>query len=95
MFRACWGAAVAATTRLVGDLEVAEDAVQDACVVALDRWPSAGVPANPVAWLVGVARHKALDRLRRESVRIPKEAAAMRESVEPAPSHPSRTTSSR
>lgn len=69
----------------MGDLEVAEDAVQDACVVALGRWPSAGIPANPLAWLVGVARHKALDRLRRESMRIPKEAAAVRESGEPVP----------
>jgi RNA polymerase sigma-70 factor (ECF subfamily) len=69
----------------VGDLEVAEDAVQDACVVALDRWPSSGVPANPFAWLVGVARHKALDRLRRESRRVDKEAAAMRETAGGAP----------
>jgi RNA polymerase sigma-70 factor (ECF subfamily) len=65
----------------VGDLEVAEDAVQDACVVALDRWPSAGVPGNPRAWLVGVARHKALDRLRRESRRVAKETVAVRDSV--------------
>jgi RNA polymerase sigma-70 factor, ECF subfamily len=60
---------------------VAEDAVQDACLVALDRWPSAGVPANPSAWLTGVARHKALDRLRRESRRVSKEAAAARDAV--------------
>jgi RNA polymerase sigma-70 factor (ECF subfamily) len=65
----------------VGDLEVAEDAVQDACLVALDRWPTAGVPANPSAWLAGVARHKALDRLRRESRRVVKETAAMRATV--------------
>jgi RNA polymerase sigma-70 factor, ECF subfamily len=62
----------------VGDLEVAEDAVQDACLVALDRWPTAGVPANPAAWLAGVARHKALDRLRRESRRVAKETEATR-----------------
>jgi RNA polymerase sigma-70 factor (ECF subfamily) len=65
----------------VGDLEVAEDAVQDACVVALGRWPAEGVPANPMAWLVGVARHKALDRLRRESRRVAKETAAVRADV--------------
>lgn len=88
LFRAHWGAAVAATTRLVGDLEAAEDAVQDACVVALDRWPSSGVPANPFAWLVGVARHKALDRLRRESRRAGKEAAAMRAVAAAAPAPP-------
>jgi RNA polymerase sigma-70 factor, ECF subfamily len=72
----------------VGDLEVAEDAVQDACLVALDRWPSSGVPANPLAWLVGVARHKALDRLRRESRRVDKEAAAMRATGGDAPPPP-------
>lgn len=75
----------------MGDLEVAEDAVQDACVVALARWPWSGVPANPLAWLVGVARHKALDRLRRESRRVDKEAAAMRETgggVPPPPPVP-------
>jgi RNA polymerase sigma-70 factor (ECF subfamily) len=76
MFRAHWWGAVAVVTRLVGDLEVAEDAVQDACAVALVRWPVEGVPSNPRAWLVGVARHKALDRLRRETRRVTKEAAA-------------------
>ncbi|ETK35385.1 RNA polymerase subunit sigma-24 [Microbispora sp. ATCC PTA-5024] len=70
---------MATVTRLVGDLQVAEDAVQDACLTALARWPSGGVPANPRAWLVGVARHKALDRIRRESGRPEKEAAAARE----------------
>jgi RNA polymerase sigma-70 factor, ECF subfamily len=75
---------VATVTRLYGDLDVAEDAVQDACAVAISRWPGEGVPANPTAWLVGVARHKAIDRLRREHVRVSKEAAAVRE-LEPDP----------
>jgi RNA polymerase sigma-70 factor (ECF subfamily) len=66
---------VAAVARLVGDLEIAEDAVQDACALAVERWP-ANRPANPRAWLVGVARHKALDRIRREARRPEKEAAA-------------------
>jgi RNA polymerase sigma-70 factor (ECF subfamily) len=79
LFRTHWWAAVAILTRLVGDLEVAEDAVQDACVAALAQWPAEGVPPNPRAWLVGVARHKALDRLRRDSVRLEKEAAAVRD----------------
>jgi RNA polymerase sigma-70 factor, ECF subfamily len=72
---------VATTTRLTGDLEVAEDAVQEACALALVKWPSEGVPGNPRAWLTGVARHKALDRMRREARRAGKEAAAM---LEPA-----------
>ena len=47
MFRAHWWAAVAAVTAQVGDLEVAEDAVQDACAAALAQWPAEGTPANP------------------------------------------------
>jgi RNA polymerase sigma-70 factor, ECF subfamily len=83
--RTHWWQAVATVSRLVGDLEVAEDAVQDACAAALVQWPAAGVPANPGAWLVGTARHKALDRLRREWRRPEKEAAAMRELSEVGP----------
>jgi RNA polymerase sigma-70 factor, ECF subfamily len=70
---------VAAVTAQVGDLEVAEDAVQDACAAALAQWPAAGIPANPRSWLIGTARHKALDRLRREHRRAEKEAEAVRE----------------
>jgi RNA polymerase sigma-70 factor, ECF subfamily len=70
---------VAAVTAQVGDLEVAEDAVQDACAAALAQWPAAGIPANPRSWLIGTARHNALDRLRREHRRAEKEAAAVRE----------------
>jgi RNA polymerase sigma-70 factor, ECF subfamily len=66
---------VAILTRLVGDLQVAEDAVQDACAAALTQWPVRGVPANARAWLIGTARHKAIDRLRREAQRLEKEAA--------------------
>jgi RNA polymerase sigma-70 factor (ECF subfamily) len=80
VFRAHWWAAVAAVTAQVGDLEVAEDAVQDACAAALAQWPAEGTPANPRSWLIGTARHKALDRLRREHRRAEKEAEAVRES---------------
>jgi RNA polymerase sigma-70 factor, ECF subfamily len=79
VFRTHWWAAVATVAHLVGDVEVAEDAVQDACLAALDQWPAGGVPANPRSWLIGAAKHKALDRLRRDSRRTAKEAAAMRE----------------
>jgi RNA polymerase sigma-70 factor (ECF subfamily) len=74
-----WWAAVATVCRLTGDLGAAEDAVQEACVAALERWPAAGVPDNALGWLIGVARHKAVDRLRREAIRGAKEAAWMRE----------------
>ncbi len=76
MFRAHWWAAVATVARLVGDLEVAEDAVQDACAAALTQWPAAGIPGQPRAWLISVARHKATDRLRRERRRLGKETSA-------------------
>jgi RNA polymerase sigma-70 factor, ECF subfamily len=73
--------AVATVTRHVGDLDVAEDAVQDAYEAALAQWPVQGVPVNPRSWLIGVARHKALDRLRRDSRRAEKETAATREAA--------------
>jgi RNA polymerase sigma-70 factor, ECF subfamily len=76
---------VAAVTAQVGDLEVAEDAVQDACAAALAQWPQEGVPASPRSWLIGTARHKALDRLRREHRRAGKEAEAVREAEAPPP----------
>ena len=79
VFREHWWRAVATVARLVGDLDLAEDAVQDACAAALVQWPTTGVPANPGAWMVSTARHKALDRMRREAQRPEKEAATMRE----------------
>jgi RNA polymerase sigma-70 factor, ECF subfamily len=82
LIRSHWWAAVATLCRLTGDLGAAEDAVQEACIVALEQWPSAGVPDNALGWLIGVARHKALDRLRREAIRDVKEAASMREASE-------------
>jgi len=67
---------VAEVARATGRLDVAEDSVQDACVVAVRQWAAGHVPRDPQAWLTGVARHKALDRLRRESRRPAKEAAS-------------------
>ena len=72
-------------TSQVRDLEVAEDAVQDACAAALAQWPADGLPASPRAWLIGTARHKALDRMRREHRRAGKEAEAMRAAAPPPP----------
>jgi RNA polymerase sigma-70 factor (ECF subfamily) len=67
-FREEWGSAVAILTRVLGDLELAEDAVQDAFATALERWPRDGVPRTPGAWIVTTARNRAIDRLRREKV---------------------------
>jgi RNA polymerase sigma-70 factor, ECF subfamily len=67
---------VAEVARATGRLEVAEDSVQDACLVAVREWTAGRVPRDPQAWLAAVARHKALDRLRREARRPAKEVAA-------------------
>jgi RNA polymerase sigma-70 factor (ECF subfamily) len=67
LFRNEHGRILATLIRLLGDFDVAEDALQDAVAVALEQWPTAGTPANPVAWLVSTARHKAIDRLRRRA----------------------------
>jgi RNA polymerase sigma-70 factor, ECF subfamily len=68
VFREEWGHAVAILTRVLGDLERAEDAVQDAFTAALERWPRDGLPDNPGAWIVTTARNRAIDRIRREQV---------------------------
>src|SRR5260370_10165712 len=67
IFRAEHGRILATLIRLLGDFDVAEEALQEAFAAALEQWPAAGTPANPVAWLVGTARHKAIDRLRRRA----------------------------
>jgi len=58
---------LAALIGTVRDFELAEDALQDALLVALERWPVDGIPHNPSAWITTTARHKAIDRLRREN----------------------------
>src|SRR5437879_4927667 len=65
IFRDEAGRALATLIRLVGDFDLAEDALQDAFTVALERWPAADPPSNPRAWLVNVGRNKAIDRVRR------------------------------
>ena len=67
IFRDEAGRALATLIRLVGDFDLAEDALQDAFAVALERWPAAELPSNPRAWLVNVGRNKAIDRIRRRS----------------------------
>jgi RNA polymerase sigma-70 factor, ECF subfamily len=68
-FREEFGRAVAILIRALGDFDLAEDAVQEAFAVAAERWPRDGVPANPGAWIVTTAKHRAIDRLRREQKR--------------------------
>jgi RNA polymerase sigma-70 factor (ECF subfamily) len=69
VFREESGRSVAALIRVLGDIDLAEDAVQDAFAVALRRWPSDGLPPNPGGWITTTARNRAIDRLRRESRR--------------------------
>src|SRR3954449_12383073 len=66
IFRGEAGRALATLIRLVGDFDLAEDALQDAFSVALERWPASDPPSNPRAWLVNVGRNKAIDRIRRQ-----------------------------
>ena len=68
VFREEWSSAVGILTRVLGDLELAEDAVQDAFATAVERWPREGVPRTPGAWIVTTARNRAIDRIRREKV---------------------------
>jgi RNA polymerase sigma-70 factor (ECF subfamily) len=76
VFRREYGRCVATLIRFLGDIDAAEEAVQDAFTVAAARWPSAGEPPNPGAWIVTTARNRAIDRLRRESVRDERHAQA-------------------
>jgi RNA polymerase sigma-70 factor (ECF subfamily) len=76
VFRREYGRCVAALIRFLGDIDAAEEAVQDAFTVAIARWPADGQPPNPGAWIVTTARNRAIDRLRRESVRGERHAQA-------------------
>jgi RNA polymerase sigma-70 factor (ECF subfamily) len=76
VFREQYGRAVAVLVRYFRDIDLAEEAVQDAFTVALQRWPSDGVPPNPAAWIITTARNRAIDRLRREASRENRHAQA-------------------
>lgn len=67
LYRSDWGRIVATLIGLVGDFDLAEECAQDAFAVALDQWPTSGVPEFPRAWIVQTARHKAIDRIRRRA----------------------------
>ncbi|HVD49205.1 MAG TPA: RNA polymerase sigma factor [Gaiellaceae bacterium] len=66
LFREEWGRTLAILARTLGDVQLAEDAVQEAFAAALERWPRDGAPQNPGAWLLTTARNRAIDRIRRE-----------------------------
>lgn len=77
-FRAESGRAVATLVRYFGDIDVAEEAVQDAFAVAIERWPVDGVPPSPAGWIITTARRRGLDRVRRESSRDRRQVESVR-----------------
>src|SRR5215212_9831979 len=78
IFREHYGRAVAVLVRLLGDIDAAEEAVQEAFLTAVRRWPDEGVPPSPAGWIVTTARNRAIDRWRRESTRDDRHAEAFR-----------------
>ena len=76
VFKEEYGRAVAVLVRVFGDIDVAEEAVQDAFAAAVQRWPAAGLPPSPAGWIITTARNRAIDRLRRESSREDRHAQA-------------------
>jgi len=76
VFREEYGRAVAVLVRVFGDIDVAEEAVQDAFTAAVERWPSTGLPPSPAGWIITTARNRAIDRLRREASRKDRHAQA-------------------
>ena len=68
LYRSDWGRIVATLIRMVGDFDVAEEAAQEAFTAAVDHWRATGIPEFPRAWIIQTARHKAIDRIRRETL---------------------------
>ncbi|WP_416957915.1 RNA polymerase sigma factor [Streptomyces sp. Agncl-13] len=92
VFRAEYGRAVSVLVRFLGDIDLAEEAVQDAFATAVRKWPETGVPPSPAGWIITTARNRAIDRLRRESSREARhtEAALLYASDAPAEEGPVR-----
>jgi RNA polymerase sigma-70 factor (ECF subfamily) len=76
VFRDEYGRSVSVLVGAFGDIDIAEDAVQDAFTQAVTRWPTSGLPPSPVGWIITTARNRAIDRLRREASREDRQAAA-------------------
>src|SRR4029078_2135986 len=87
VFRAESGRAVASLVRVFGDIDIAEEAVQDAFEVALQRGPEHGLPPSPAGWIITTAKNRGIDRLRRESTRDDRQAGATRMLEPDQPQH--------
>jgi RNA polymerase sigma-70 factor (ECF subfamily) len=92
VFREEYGRSVAVLVRVFGDIDIAEEAVQDAFTVAAQRWPSGGLPPSPAGWIITTARNRAINRLRREASRQDRyaQAALLHSAGEPAKESPVR-----
>ena len=90
VFRAEYGRSVAVLIRIFGDIDIAEEAVQDAFTTAVRRWPADGLPPSPAGWIITTARNRAVDRLRREASRADRhtQAALLHERNEPVEEGP-------
>ena len=88
VFRREAGRCTATLIRVLGDIDLAEDAVAEAFAIAAERWPETGMPPNPGGWITTTARNRAIDRLRRESIRSERHLAAHRLQIDSrAPEH--------
>ncbi|MCW2750951.1 MAG: putative polymerase, sigma-24 subunit, subfamily [Aeromicrobium sp.] len=81
VFREHWGRVLATLVGVLGDIELAEDAAQEAFAIAAERWPRDGEPNNPVGWLISTARNRAIDHIRRQRVLAEKTQLHARESI--------------
>ena len=88
VFRQEYGRSVAVLVRVLGDIDAAEEAVQDAFTTAVARWPVDGLPPSPAGWIITTARNRAIDRLRRESTRADRQAQAVRLAAQTVPDQP-------
>jgi len=79
VFREHWGRVLATLVGILGDIEIAEDAAQEAFAIAAERWPRDGEPGNPVGWLIWTARNRAIDHIRRQRVLAEKTKLLARE----------------
>ena len=97
IFRQEYGRAVSVLIRAFGDIDLAEDGVQDAFTVASQRWPEDGLPPSPAGWIITTARNRIVDRLRREASRQtarPRRPRSSRRPTRTRRSSPCRTTAS-
>jgi RNA polymerase sigma-70 factor (ECF subfamily) len=95
IFRREYGRAVAVLVRFLGDIDLAEEAVQEAFAAAVQRWPGSGLPPSPAGWIIATARNRAIDRMRREASRADRQAQAvlLQEAGEPPEQDPAEESS--